>query len=60
MYSKKVFLWAKAGHLETMLWKLHAPVDQEEGQYWITVFFFCVIVERDDAEVNNTHKDDIY
>ena len=23
-------------------------------------FFFCVIVERDDAEVNNTHKDDIY
>ena len=43
-----------------MLWKLHAPVDQEEGQYWITVFFFCVIVERDDAEVNNTHKNDIY
>ena len=23
-------------------------------------FFFCVIVERDDAEVNNTHKEDIY
>lgn len=43
-----------------MLWKLHAPVDQEEGQYIGLQFFFCVIVERDDAEVNNTHKDDIY
>jgi len=37
----------------------HARVDQEEGQYWIGVFF-CVFVERDDAEVNNTHKDYIY